>query len=256
VAFIGLGAVLLSAAGGVAYLVSKGAWLPPKSVEQQTTPQPPVPQPQPQPQRTASETDSKTLPATPPPCAANSSSNGYDDDFKSQDIGWSPAIGDDKTRYEKGNLIVSPSLARGFPEMYLPLVFADANACALIMNPSLRLAQVAEAGVVFWYQDGNNYYVATVKLPSARAYIYRYVDGNGYVIRSLEAPQVKTGPSEINKIQIQTKGAYGAEYVNGTRVFEFKGQPPGRGPLGIFATSEEQQRTQWTFLDFSVSEYK
>jgi hypothetical protein len=59
-----------------------------------------------------------------------------------------------------------------------------------------------------------------------------------------------------NELQVLTKGDRRALYVNGTKVGEFKGQIQNRGPIGIIAQSEKQQRNKWTFSDFAVSEYQ
>ena len=70
----------------------------------------------------------------------------------------------------------------------------------------------------------------------------------------ISSTMINTAPSAVNELQVLTKGNSGAYYVNGTKLSEFKGQPPGKSLVGLIAQSGPEQVLRWTFVDFTVCE--
>jgi hypothetical protein len=220
--------------------------------QQQAQQQPPQQQAQQQPPQQAE------FPAMPPPCTKSSTGNAFYDNFKTEEFGWSPPIGPTRnagdTTYNGGRLELTPRVSYFLMEVYALRTFGNVNVCARIMNPPNQAP--ANAGVLFWFQDRSNFFRVALYLDSTSIQIHRLANGLWLYVGKTPAPDMNTQPSAINEIQVVTKGNLGAEYLNGRKVGEFRGQPLAQGPVGILAASESQEKSTWRFLEFSASEYQ
>ena len=275
---VGLAVVVLAIAGGLAYLAGTRTAAVQSPAQQPAGP-PPVQQQiaQPTPRQAPTTTtatapaptatapapaDDQAFPAAPPPCAKASSANAFYDDFKSHDIGWQPPVGTSYpsagvlSAYAGGHLTITPTETMSYPLVYVSLIFSDVNVCVRVQNPpdDLKQAGLLAVGIVFWFQDFNNFYSAPLFFNPPSFQLYRKISQSWLTLSIVNTPQIKTEPAAINEIQIVTKGNLGAQYVNRTKVGEFKGQPPAKAPAGVIAQSGAQRRTKWEFLDFAVTE--
>jgi hypothetical protein len=246
--------------------------LPPQQQppQQQAQQQPPQQQVQPQPQQQAQpqpqhalqqppQQFSATFPKVPPPCAKTSTGNSFYDNFKSHELGWLPPIGtiinsNEVSHYDNDHLVITPNEKTSLMLIYSAMIFSNINACLRIMSPPDQPKGLSSAGILFWFQDFANVYGAAMFFEPPSIQLYRNIDRSWLAMGTSSAYEISTEPSGINQIQILTKGELGAEYVNGKKVGEFKGQPPAKAPVGILAQSGPQQKLTWRFLEFSVSE--
>jgi hypothetical protein len=262
---ISLAVGLTAALGAVGYLlIRQQPSMPQLSAAAPLQQSSSSPAQQPQVQNVA--TTSEILPKVPPPCNRSNLNGALFDNFKTEQIGWTPSVGtnilgaDGKVAfYGGGGLVFEVPLTKTFTELYTPLIFSAVNVCVHIKNPTeLPSGEVlAGAGIVFWSQNsinGDGNYNVSIFLQPPSAQVYRNLNGNWAGAGIATSSLVKTQPSATNQLQILTKGEYGAYYVNGSKLGEFKGQPPNKSFAGLIAQSGAKQKLQWTFLDFSVIE--
>jgi hypothetical protein len=85
-------------------------------------------------------------------------------------------------------------------------------------------------GVVFWAEDENNAYDATIS-PSQRMFaIYRYQNAKTLIpVSPRKNGSILDGPSVNNEISVAVNGQNAILAVNGNKAIEFRGYPPARG---------------------------
>ena len=75
------------------------------------------------------------------------------------------------------------------------------------------------------------------------------------VLPATKSEMVKSGLDALNEIMVTMNGNLAAFYVNGQKVFEFRGQPPRNGgSIGLYAESEKENENEWRFVDIAVVE--
>jgi hypothetical protein len=179
----------------------------------------------------------------------------FQDTFKEADPGWGNT-NDKVVQYVDGQLAVKPLENRYRLQLYRPLLFKNATVCATLKFPE----QVTDldrpsGGVAFWANDYQNYYVAAIHL-NGTFVISRLINNKwATVVRSSPSDAIKKGLGAVNELQFVLNNANASAYVNGTKVSDFRGQPPADGgSVGLFATSEANQQNEWRFLNITVVE--
>jgi hypothetical protein len=111
------------------------------------------------------------------------------------------------------------------------------------------------AGIAFWAQDSNRYYVASVH-PDGSYGIYRFGIGSAsVVVPRARFESVKPGLDVMNEIIVLLMGNNGRLYINGRKVQDFQGEAPeGGGAVGLWGQSQEDLANEWRFAYFSVAE--
>jgi hypothetical protein len=193
---------------------------------------------------------------TPPPfssanCKRETAS--FYDDFREPDAGWNFTPGE-AAHYADGQLVITPQQNAGFSTRYLPFRYENVTICAHIKSPPrVQDQRGALAGISFWGLDGDNLYVIEIA-PEGAYMIYRKIAGNWITLIPLKKNEhIKAGIDAVNEIRVELIDNFGALFINGMKVQEFRGQPPRRGTtVGVFAESEATFSNEWRFLDVTV----
>jgi hypothetical protein len=179
----------------------------------------------------------------------------FADDFKSPDPGWAVRSGG-PISFADGALILAPAARSNYRQLYSSLVFRSASVCTLIKSPSQLPSNLIYGGLAFWAASTVNHYTAAV-YPDGRFSVSRYFNREwATILPSTRSEHVRTGPDAVNEMMIAFNGDVAATYLNGQKVFVFRGQPPQKGgSVGVWAYSD-MQVSEWRYLDFVVVENK
>ncbi|MCX5514933.1 hypothetical protein C3941_11305 [Kaistia algarum] len=136
-------------------------------------------------------------------------------------------------------------------------VFDNVFACATFKVPELKEAAAGTGGMIFWYESADKYYMTAIK-GDGRVGIWRYLSGRWNPVFPLAAnAAVKTTPGDENTIEVALHGNTGTLFLNGTKITDFRGQPPkGGSAVGIYAESELSQSNIWEFSDVRVATFQ
>jgi hypothetical protein len=170
-----------------------------------------------------------------------------DETFKPPDPGWGPP--DDAAAFTPGGLALKPPV-NGSAWRWNPNYSMDGSSlCVSIANPAPlpERSAMGDVGVRFWSKDAQNFYTATVSLEGSVA-IDRLVNGTWQVVLPpTPSGAVRTRPGDLNEVEVTVSGNTGSFFVNGTKVVDFRGDPPPRGgPPGVYAESGSTGVT-WVF---------
>ena len=165
-------------------------------------------------------------------------SPALDDTFKPPDPGWGAP--DSAAVFTADGLVLKPPV-NGSAWRWNQNYTIDGNdLCVTIVNPSQLPGRpdAGDVGVWFWAKDAQNFYTATLSLDGSVS-IDRLVNGVWQVVMApTNSTAVKTKPGAENEVEIVVRGNTGTFYVNGTKIGDFRGQPPARGgPPGVYAES-------------------
>jgi TIR domain len=179
----------------------------------------------------------------------------FQDGFQKPDPGW--GIRDPATNYVDGQFSLKPDAAGSRTQLYRPLIFKNATVCVTVNSPLAvsNLDGGSAGGLVFWGADYNNFYAAQI-FPNGTFYIHRYVEGVwAPVVPRTMSETIKKGTGAVNDLQVVLNSDRGLFYINGSQVSEFRGQAPQvGGAMGLFAQSENEQASDWRFLNFAIVE--
>ena len=180
----------------------------------------------------------------------------FEDNFKTTDPGWG-TLSSGRVYLADGAFVVKPQASRSWRQLYPSLLFSNATICVQLKSPA-QLANIngsANAGLAFWTTNLKNHYAVTV-YPNGRVGVLRMVNGEwANVLPATKSEMVKSGLDALNEIMVTMNGNLAAFYVNGQKVFEFRGQPPRNGgSIGLYAESEKENENEWRFVDIAVVE--
>ena len=180
----------------------------------------------------------------------------FEDDFKTADPGWG-VVADSPVSFADGSMVIKPAANKLRPQLYRSLIFRSATICARVRFPA-QLADIdgsANGGLVFWAINSDNYYSIAV-YPNGRFDVYRLVNNSwAAVVPPTKSDAVKTGIDAVNEVMVSFAGDMAAVYLNGRKIFEFRGQPPPNGgSIGLFGGSEAGASSEWRFAEIVVVE--
>ena len=180
----------------------------------------------------------------------------FEDDFKSTDPGWG-IVANSPAALADGEMAIKPPADEFYRLLYPSLLFRDATICAQVTSPA-RVEEIdanANGGLVFWAVNRLNFYVVAV-YPKGSFDIYRMFNGEwARVLPQTKSESIKTGPGTTNEVMVSFGGGMAGIYVNGQKLFEFRGQPPpAGGSIGLFAASEKKAQSDWRFVNLTVVE--
>ncbi len=180
-------------------------------------------------------------------CQVKSTAPILDDTFKTPDPGWGPP--DDAATFSAAGLALKPPI-NGSAWRWNSNYSLDGNDfCVSVTNPNPlpARADIGDVGIRFWAKDAQNFYTATLSLNGTVA-IDRLVNGVWQVVMAPTlAGAVHTNPAGENQIEIAISGNAGSFYVNGTKITDFRGEPPPNGgPPGVYGESGSAAVT-WLF---------
>jgi hypothetical protein len=188
-------------------------------------------------------------------CQATKPSD-FQDGFQKPDPGW--GIPNPTTNYVDGQISVKPDGGRSHAQLYRPLIFKNATVCVTVKSPLAvtNLDAPFSGGVAFWATaDYQSYYVAVI-YPNGTFAASRSVQGTwATVVPRATSEAIKKGADAVNDLQVVLNNDKALLYINGSQVSEFRGQEPQvGGAMGLFASSENEQVSDWRFLNFAIVE--
>jgi hypothetical protein len=180
----------------------------------------------------------------------------FQDGFQKPDPAW--GIPNPTTNYVDGQISVKPDGGRSRAQLYRPLIFKNATVCVTVKSPLAvsNLDAPFSGGVAFWATaDYQSYYVAAI-YPNGTFAVSRWVEGSwATVVPRATSEAIKKGTGAVNDLQVVLNNDKALFYINGSQVSEFRGQEPQvGGPMGLFASSENEQASDWRFLNFAIVE--
>ncbi|HTZ35479.1 MAG TPA: hypothetical protein VMB84_05600 [Stellaceae bacterium] len=173
-----------------------------------------------------------------------------DDNFRNADPGWGQP--DNVAAFTPQGLVLTPPVSGSAYRWNAGFTLAHNDWCVEVVNPA-RLPSPADeetvgsVGVLFWGQDLQNFYTATITL-DGNAEIDRLNRGAWQVVvPPASASAIKIAPAAVNEIEVVTAGNRAAFYVNGALVTEISGRAPQNGGSpGIYGESGPNG-TSWVF---------
>ena len=180
----------------------------------------------------------------------------FQDGFQKPDRAW--GIPNPTTNYVDGQISIKPDGGRSHTQLYRPLIFKNASVCVTVKSPPAvsNLDAAFSGGVAFWATgDYQSFYVAVI-YPNGTFAASRSVQGNwATVVPRATSEAIKKGTDAVNDLQVVLNKDKGLLYINGSQVSEFRGQEPQvGGTMGLFASSESEQVSDWRFLNFAIVE--
>jgi hypothetical protein len=152
-------------------------------------------------------------------------------------------------------LTVKPLSGKRWNQLY-PLLFTKATICVRLKSPAQLddLGEASTGGLVFWSANDKNYYKGEI-YPNGRFAIYRlFSETWSALVPPRKVDSVQAGLGAENEVMVSFNNDVGRMYVNGTKVWDFKGQVSDKGAfIGLYAQSGKSQ-TEWTFSRFEVVE--
>jgi hypothetical protein len=179
----------------------------------------------------------------------------FADDFREVDASW--VTEGDSISVEEGRVKIKANPDAGYRVLYRGALLDDADACVTIRMPNeVADAGSASAGLIFWAQDYDNYYVFEIAA-NGLVTLQRLVRGKWQSLidwRPVEG--LKTGTGARNVLRVTTSGNAIGLYVNDEKVGSLKAQPPeGGGQIGLRSESEKARRNAWKFSDLKVTDF-
>jgi hypothetical protein len=148
----------------------------------------------------------------------------FDDDFEFLDPSWAQA--NDNLYTEDGVLVIKQySIVNG------ATTSAAADVCADMTIAEVADANVSPAGLVWWWENWENYYVLYYWANSPYVEIRRVIKGKEQTLVSMETLALKQGVGETNHIELNMRPKSITVFINGTEVTRFKARPPKEGGL-------------------------
>ncbi len=160
----------------------------------------------------------------------------------------------DAVSVDGGQLVVTPGAAMETWIASNAGVYDDLDMCANVTTVKGVAADEAKAGIVFWYEDVNNFYVFQLA-PNGRASVLRRQRGKWLEqVRWRTAENANEGDGAVNELRATITGADAVLYVNGAEFARFEGVPPENGQqIGLFAASPESEPATFSFDNLRVT---
>ena len=173
----------------------------------------------------------------------------FSDSFATLSPGWGQPS--ESKSVSDGHLVLSLKPNRIHCSLYTGAKFANADIRAKLVQKSGEPEQTA--GIVFWAEDVNNYYVARIR-SDGRVLIGRSTRDkwlNPANDRQLHE-SIQTGFDKVNELRVVTAGRSAKVFVNGRELASIRGFPPTEESfVGLFAESGEQPCV-WHYSEFEV----
>jgi hypothetical protein len=190
--------------------------------------------------------------ASSPALACKGPNVVFADSFAEADPGWGTndqlVIGSNRAQLKS-----QPGGVAG--SFYTGSFFDDADICIDVTSPAARNPAEVNAGLVFWADDWDNFYMFQIT-PDGQASIYRSQKGKTiFPVSWRKADAVKPGANAVNTLRLTLKGGNGTAYVNDKQFVAFKGMPPKGGSLiGLFSASENGAVNIWSFSNLKITD--
>lgn len=176
----------------------------------------------------------------------------YEDSFDRLQPTWSDVAG--AAVVGNGQLSVTPGTAL---EVWLASsagVYDDLDMCVNVTTVKGVVPDEAKAGLVFWYEDENNFYVFQLS-PNGKASVLRRQRGKWLdQVRWKDAENASQGDGAVNELRVTIKGGDAVFFVNGGEFAKLEATAPENGQqIGLFAASPESEPATFAFDDLRVT---
>ncbi len=181
---------------------------------------------------------------------------GVDVQFQDSFDQFKPSWGDpsDAIKVENGNMILTPASGTYEWRANAAGLYDDLDMCVTVTTLTAVQPMDAKAGLMFWYEDVNNFYVFEIA-PNGRASVWRRQRGKWLAqVKWADAASINQGDGAINELRVTTVGSDATFYVNGTEFKKISGSPPEKGQeIGLFAASPDQGAAKFGFEGLRVT---
>ena len=181
---------------------------------------------------------------------------GLDVQFEDSFDAFKPTWGEPSTTVlvENGNMILKPASGTYEWRANSAGLYDNVDMCVTVTTLAAVEPIDAKAGLMFWYDDVNNFYVFEIA-PNGRASVWRRQRGKWLAqVKWADAASVNKGDGAINELRVTTVGSDATFYVNGTEFNKVSGAPPDKGQeIGLFAASPDQGQASFAFEGLRVT---
>jgi hypothetical protein len=176
----------------------------------------------------------------------------FEDTFQSFKPSWgdpSPAV-----KVESGRMVLSPGSGTYVWAVNNAGLYDDIDMCVTVTTIQAVDQADAKAGLVFWYDDVNDFYVFEIA-PDGRASVWRRQRGKWLAqVKWADAEGANKGDGAINELRVTAVGSDATFYVNGTEFKKISGSPPEKGQqIGLFAASPDAGQASFGFQGLKVT---
>lgn len=172
----------------------------------------------------------------------------FEDDFEFQDVSWGEPS--EYVFVEDGQLVIKEYSG----QVNFLTQNKGADVCADLTILEATDLPNSPIGLVFWWQDWNNYYVVYL-WGDGWVEVRRYKDGNMTALFTEESLAIKKGVGETNNIQLTLRPKDATLFINGTEIKRFKGrQPKDGGVVGFYGISSQEAPAKFGFDNLVISE--
>ncbi|BAQ18751.1 hypothetical protein [Methyloceanibacter caenitepidi] len=172
----------------------------------------------------------------------------YEDDFEFLDVSWGAA--DNSILVSDGALEIRGSGG----VVNLETKTKAAAVCVDVSIEEASNVSDSPAGVVFWWQDWQNYYAVFV-WADGWIEVRRMEDGESKTLFTQETKALNTGTGAVNNIELALQPKDATLFVNGTEVRRFKAKrPKDGGAVGLYGISPDDAPGTFTFDNLIVNE--
>ena len=176
----------------------------------------------------------------------------FEDKFDQLRPTWGEASASIKA--EGGQLIVSPPSGTYAWAANSAGLYDDIDMCMTVTTITAVEPLDAKAGLIFWYEDVNNFYVFEIA-PNGKASVWRRQRGKWLAqVKWQDAATANSGDGSSNELRVTTVAGDATFYVNGTEFKTLAGSPPDKGQqIGVLAASPEAGEARFAFDDLRVT---
>jgi hypothetical protein len=186
------------------------------------------------------------------PCpAARADSEVYKDDFEKMDVAWGDPS--DTVFVKEGKMILRPAIGYASRPQYQGTVVTDGTISVKVKITDAE-ADTWDAGLLFWGNDTQNYYIASVT-PEGGFMVSRLMNNRWlHPVSYRKNDAIKKGKNQENDLRLVLSGKNATLFINGKEVIRLTGQPPESGSLfGLYAESGSKKATVAEFTHLLVT---
>ena len=189
--------------------------------------------------------------------AAEAVCPGLDVLFEDKFDGLKPTWGEASTseKVANGQFVLAPPSGTYVWVANTAGLYDDIDACVTVTTIAGVDPTEAKAGLMFWYEDENNFYVFEIA-PNAKASVWRRQRGKWLAqVKWKDADAANTGDGASNELKVSTVGSDATFYVNGAEFAKLTdGALPDKGQqIGLLAASPEAGDASFAFDDLRVT---
>src|SRR3990172_7003581 len=172
----------------------------------------------------------------------------FEDDFEFLDGSWGAP--NDSIYAEEGVLVIKSFMGA----VNFQTKNEAANVCVDMTIVDAPVQDQSPIGLVWWWENWDNYYYLFYWADSAWVEVRRIVKGQAQNVTAVETLALKQGAGQTNHVELRLKPKDATLFINGTEVTRFKGKPPkGGGSIGVYGSSPEDKPATYEFDNLVVS---